>query len=274
MSLYPESPNLPQGTNSTEVNTTNWNKLIDNINAIGSDLVNARGDGQEFPGIDHSSGQCGNIDDILQGIKHMISDISGEDKWYDSPIASLRSHDHSHDKGGNIPWSSIGSGNRRIVYHPEYPGALWTASLHGDPASGNNTLIRSCGQEVELNVAHNYYGVTTSEDMLQEYYLSLCLTLPEDFSNWSESDSIKMEYKTYSDSISDNGVGVYVYKSGTAESIVTKEFYASNIWSNISLDRTNLGSWSSGDTVEIYVWFTVRDGHFARLGKIEFNYES
>ena len=42
MATYPSNPSLSQGTNETAVNPTNWNTLIDNINAIGADLVKLR----------------------------------------------------------------------------------------------------------------------------------------------------------------------------------------------------------------------------------------
>ncbi len=95
MATYPSNPGLSQGTNGTAVNPTNWNMLVDNINTIGSDLVDARGDGQQFPGTDHNAAQATDLDDILQAIKHMLADISGETNWYDAPAAGLKSHDHS-----------------------------------------------------------------------------------------------------------------------------------------------------------------------------------
>jgi len=85
MATYPIAPAIPQGTDSTPVDTTNYNVFVDNINAIGQDLVDARGDGQVFPGTDHTSGQSTDIDDAIQAIRHMIADIMGETYWYTAP---------------------------------------------------------------------------------------------------------------------------------------------------------------------------------------------
>ena len=42
MATYPTAPALPQGVNGTEVNPTNWNTFVDNINAIGADARGKR----------------------------------------------------------------------------------------------------------------------------------------------------------------------------------------------------------------------------------------
>jgi len=40
---YPDAPNISQGTSDTEVNETNWNIFVDNINAIADELISMRG---------------------------------------------------------------------------------------------------------------------------------------------------------------------------------------------------------------------------------------
>lgn len=89
MATYPNTPALPAGTRADDVVGGEWNTLVDNVNAIGADLVDGRGDGQAFPGTDHTSGQATDIDDILQAIKHMIADMTGETNWYDAPAATI-----------------------------------------------------------------------------------------------------------------------------------------------------------------------------------------
>jgi hypothetical protein len=274
LATYPSTPGLPQGTNETAVNPTNWNTLVDNINAIGADLVDARGDGQEFPGTDHTAGQATDLDDILQAVKHMLGDISGETHWYDEPAANLKSHDHSSGKGGAVPWSSIGSGNRKMELHPEYPGAVWTTSLRGASPSGNNTVDRSTGQDVVSYVARNHYEATSSESSLQDYYVALRFTLPEDFSAWASSNAIQIEYRTESAPSVDCHVDVYIYKSGTATLVASSENNANTAWSTIVIDDSTLGSWSADDIVEIYLKLETRNNYYARVGKVRFNYTS
>lgn len=274
MATYPENPNIPQGTNETAVNPTNWNLLVDNINAIGLDLLNARSDGQEFPGTDHTAGQAENLDDMIQGIKHMLTDISGEANWYDIPAANLKSHDHSSDKGGAIPWSSIASNTRFVELHPEYPGAILTTSLRGAIASGNNAVSVSTGQDVISYVAHNYCEAVSSEASLQDYYIALKYKLREDFGSWMPNNAIQIGYKTESETYLNSYVNAYIYKSGDPSLIYSNNDNSSTSWSTITLDDSAIGSWSAGDVMEIYLKLATRNGYYARVGKIIFNYSS
>jgi hypothetical protein len=274
LATYPSAPGLPQGTNGTAVNPTNWNTFVDNINAIGSDLVDARGDGQQFPGTPHSATQATDMDDMLQAIKHMLADISGETNWYDAPAAGLNSHDHSSGKGGAIPWSSIASNTRFVALHPQYPGAIWTTSLRGAAASGNNTVTLSTDQDVVSSVARNYYEGTSSEASLQDYYVALRYTLPEDFSAWALTNAIQVEYRTESATYLNCHVDAYVYKSGTATLVTSSTDNVNTVWSTIAVDDSTLGSWSSGDIVELYLKLETRNNYYARIGKVKFNYTS
>jgi hypothetical protein len=274
MSTYPSIPNLPQGTNETVVNPANWNSFVDNINAIGTDLVSARSDNQVFPGTPHTPDQSININDILSGMKHMIVTISGEANWYNDTAASLKSHDHSVGKGGTIPWSSIGLSNHSIDLHPEYPGAVWTTLLRGNPPSGNNTVTRSTGQDVVSYISHNYYEVISTEVTLQDYYVGIRFTLPENFNNWAANGAIQIEYRTGSDTSINCGVDINIYKSGNASIVATNENNISINWSSIVIDRSSLGSWSSGDIMEIYIKLKSRNSYYARVGKISFNFTS
>lgn len=274
MATYPSNPNLSQGTNATAVNPTNWNTLIDNINAIGADLVDGRGDGQLFPGVDHTAGQSTDIDDMLQAIKHMLADIGGETNWYDAPAASLKSHDHSAGKGGAVPWSSIASNARFAEFHPEYPGAVVTLSLRGAAPSGNNTGTHNTDQDVVSYVARNYYEFSSSETSLQDEYIALRFTLPEDFTAWASTNAIQIEYRTESGTSINSHVDVYVYKSGTATVVASSENNASTAWSTIVIDDSALGSWSAGDIMEIYLKLETRNNYYARVGKTSFSYTS
>ncbi|HGE71846.1 TPA: hypothetical protein ENX78_13475 [Candidatus Poribacteria bacterium] len=275
MSTYPNNPNLPQGTNSTAVNTTNWNALIDNINAIGADLVDARGDGQTFPGTPHTAGQCGDIDDILQAIKHLIADISGETNWYNAPSGSLKSHNHTSGQGGLIPWSSLGSSNsRKLEIHPQYQGAVITSSLRGASPSGNNTITISPIIDVVSYIGRHCYEGVSNQPSLQDYYVAFRWTLPIDFGSWAVSNAIQIEYRTNSALSSDCHVDVYVYKSGSGSLIASSENNVNVNWSNISISGSALGTWVANDIIEIYLKFESRNNNYARVGKITLNYNA
>lgn len=274
LAIYPTLPNIPAGTNETQVNPENWNVLVDNINAIAEDLIESRGDGQEFPGDDHSPGQAVDLDDILQAIKHMLADISGESNWYSAPTGSLKTHNHSSGQGGAIPWSSIGTGARKIELHPEYPGAVQTTSLRGTSPSGNNDITISTDVDVNSYVGRNYYNGTSNQTTLQDRYIVVRFTLPGDFGSWLSGNAIQVEYKTQSLLSNDCHVDIYVYKSGVANIIASSENNVNTNWSNIGVAGSILGSWSANDIMELYIKLESRSGNYARVGKISFNYNS
>jgi len=52
-------------------------------------------EGQEFPGTDHTADQATNIEEELDAVRHMLSDIGGETNWYDEVPVSLKSAEDS-----------------------------------------------------------------------------------------------------------------------------------------------------------------------------------
>lgn len=275
MATYPNNPNLPQGTNLTAVNTVNWNTLVDNINSIGADLVDAKGDGQIFPGTPHSPEQCIDINDALQAIRHILTDISGESNWYNAPTGSLRLHNHSIGQGGLIPWSSLGTSNsRKIELHPQYPGALLTSSLRGASPSGNNSITITTNVDVVSYVGRHHYEGKSSQTSLQDYYVALRFALPIDFNTWATSNAIQIEYKTASALSTDSHVDIYIYKSGNSNVISSNENCVNTNWSSIGISNSTLGTWSANDILEIYLKLESRNNNYARIGKITFNYNT
>lgn len=263
MPTYPSKPEIPTGTNNTEVNTTNWNMFVDNINAIANDLVDSRGDSQSFPGIEHSPGQSTDLDDAIQAIRHIINHLVGKSYWYEDPGCSLTSHDHSSAKGGLLPYSSLGDGTFYIDLHPLYFGYIQTDSLRGAPPSGNNNIIITSGEEVINNVARHFYNGISSLTNLQDSYISVRFTLPKIFSSWQ---SISIEFKTNSLLTSNNNVSVYLYKAGVANVVASSENNVNTSWSNIVL--SSLGSWTSGDILELYIRLASRSNNNVRVGMI------
>ncbi len=211
LATYPDKPNLPSVNSETYVDSIWGNSVIDNINAIGEDLVNTFGDEQNFPGNEHSPGQIQNLNGAIRAIRHMLVHITGKTNWYDEPGGSLNVHNHSLEQGGSIPWSSIGTSNsRNVVFFPRYSGAIQTNSLRGGIASGNNSITITTGVELISNVGKYYYEGVSSQTNLNDTYIALVYVLPVDFNSWSEN-AIQIEYKTGSLSSSYSHTDVYIY---------------------------------------------------------------
>ena len=265
MATYPTNPELSQGDSDTEVNPTAWNTLIDNINAIGADLVDARGDGQAFPGDDHEALQATDLDDILQAIKHMLAHLSGETNWYDEPETSLAD---LYD--------------RLVVLHAPYPSYIETTSLRGAAADGNNTITVSTGEVVASYVGRNYIEGTSEETSLQNTYIAVKFTIPDVFASFDTTNAIQIDYITESGISINCHVDVYIYKAGVsgAEWVFSSTDNASTTWSTIDFDAIDITdimvpvAWFPGDVMEIYIKLESRNDYHARIGKIAFNFEA
>jgi len=79
-------------------------------------------EGQDFPGTDHTADQATTIEEELDAIRHMLSDLGGETHWYDEIPVSLKDVDesvsntatgHNHD-GVNSRAISLVPGNLTI----------------------------------------------------------------------------------------------------------------------------------------------------------------
>ncbi len=275
MPTYPTSPALPTVTTATAIDTTWGNSIVNNINAIGADLVDARSDIQDFPGIDHTAGQSTDINDMLCAIRHMIAQLSGQINWYDDFSGSLKNHTHAAGQGGQISWAYVGASNVRLIeLHALYPGYVQTNSLRGAAASGTNIITVASGDDVTSYISRHYIEGNSAEATLQDTYIAVNITLPKDFTTWATSNAIQVQYITENISTTNCKVDLYAYKTGTAGVIASSIDNASITWSNITIDDSSLGSWSAGDVLELYIKLSSKSNYYARIGKISLNYTS
>lgn len=254
---YPVSPALAEVTNATAVNPT-WGEAIrNNINAIGDDLIEAFGDDDAWNGTPNTAGQAANIEELLENMRAQIKAITGQSNWYDTVPVSLETL-----SGGAID------------FHPQYSGAVRTTSLRGASASGNNTVTESTGVDTVSDVGRHYYENTSAETSLQDSYIALRFTLPEEFTAWATSNAIQIEYRTESSTSINCHVDVYIFKSGTATVVASSENNASTSWATATIDDSALGSWSAGDIVEFYIKLETRNDYYSRVGKVRLNFTS
>lgn len=175
------------------------------------------------------------------------------------------------ETGGGL---GIGSLDKVIELHPLYAGGLWWQDDYRGTDTGehyNLTLAES--EETVANVLRHYYEASSSEaNDLQDKIVSALVTLPSDFKAWATSNAIQIEYKTENGSTLNNGVDIHIFKSGTATEIANNQNNANTSWSTITIDDSDLGSWSANDVMEIFLRLETRSNYFARVGKITLNY--
>lgn len=252
---YPTDPALTRASSSTAVNATNWNYLLDNIEAIADDLIGAVSDTQTFAGTDHTAAQNTDIQDMLESIRHMIAELSGKTNWYDAPDCGLAD-----------------LYTRFVELHPPYLPYIETTSLRGAAADGNNTITVSTGQVVASNTGRNYIEGTSSETSLQNTYLAVKFTIPDIFDAWATSNAIQIDFVSESGVSINCHLDVHIYKAGTEAEVANSTANANTSWTTISIDDSSLGSWSAGDVMEMYLKLESRNDYYVRVGKIKFNF--
>jgi hypothetical protein len=91
-------------------------------------------EGQEFPGTDHTADQATSVEEELDAIRHVLSDMGGETQWYDEIPVSLES---AEDSISNTSTGHNHNGvNSRAV--SLIPGDL---SIDGDTTVGDNHTV-------------------------------------------------------------------------------------------------------------------------------------
>jgi hypothetical protein len=272
---YPTSLTIPQGTNATALDPANWNVYVNQINAIAADLVAVRTEIETFSGVDHTAAQAVDVTTALGSIRHMLKHLSGESDWLTAPGGSLKVHSHAVEQGGLLPYASLGPVNiRKIDLYPQYPGSLQTNSLRGTSISGNNIITVTTIENVASYVARHAYNGISAQSSLQDAYITVRFTLPKDFTAWTTSNGIQIEYKTDSALYTDCHVDAYVYKSGIASIVTSSEDNVNVSWSNFGISAANLGSWSANDIIELYLKLESRNNYAANIGRIALNYTS
>jgi len=165
-----------------------------------------------------------------------------------------------------------GTGHGTIELHAIYNGYVQTNRLRGAAESGSNSIAVSSGNDVVSDIGRNYIEGSSSEATLQDTYIVVNITLPEDFTSWSTSNAIQLQYITESISSTNCHVDIYVYKAGTAEVVASNEDNVSTSWAVVTIDDSALGSWSPGDILELYIKLNSKSDYYARIAKISLNY--
>lgn len=163
---------------------------------------------------------------------------------------------------------------RTVTLHPQYPGAVLTKYLRGTDYSDSNDMVISMGQDVVSHVAHNYYEGIASEPSLQNFYVSLRYTLPDDFVNWASENAIQIGFRTESGTYLNSHVSVFAYKSAKYDLVTSNSNNAMTEWGVIVLPDvySEKVSWSPGDVLELYIGLASRNDYYARVGGVKFSY--
>ncbi|OGG05884.1 hypothetical protein A2777_05010, partial [Candidatus Gottesmanbacteria bacterium RIFCSPHIGHO2_01_FULL_40_15] len=182
------------------------------------------------------------------------------------------------DPTAGTTYSGTARPAKKIVLSPEFENSIITASGSAD-ISGSLTTDASPSAQWR-----QWYEWKSGQTNLQDYTIAVRITLPSDFSSWTENQpAITVNFNTLSDNPDLNKLDVIVYKASDTAGIpvVQKtENYSTSTktWTSLNLSKQdlddNLGDdWNSPEqTAVIYLKMYSRENNYVQIGDIVLNY--
>lgn len=179
----------------------------------------------------------------------------------------------TNDGNGNLTWTNVqvGNGSGLIMsMHPEYPGAVYFSS--GSSYIGQ---MYGSGGTAALD---NSYVWTSTRATLQDYWISVRVRIPDNFSSWDPVKPIEFRYKTGVASSANNHLTVRIKDTAGANVALTGgSALASTTWTTANITGPqSSGTWTPRGYATIYVKLAANStaGASAAAGFINLNYET
>lgn len=203
--------------------------------------------------------------------------VDGAINWrgqtYNGPTTQTANGFLKTDGAGNLTWStaSIGNGSGNIIsLHPEYDGAVYFSS--GSSFVGQLT---ASGGTTALD---NSYVWTSTRGTLQDYWISIRVRVPDNFSSWDPTKPIEFRYKTGVASAANNHVTIRMKDTAGANVALTSASgLASTTWTTASIKGPEAaGTWTPKGFFTVFVKVAADStaGANAAAGFINLNYET
>lgn len=177
----------------------------------------------------------------------------------------------TNDGNGNLTWTNVqvGNGSGLIMsMHPEYPNAVYFSS--GSSYIGQ---LYGSGGTAALD---NSYVWTTTRSSLQDYWISVRVRLPDNFSSWDPIKPIELRYKTADGTASNNHVTLRMRDTAGANVALTGGGGLANAsWTTANITGPqSSGTWTPKGYVTIYVKLAALATKNAAVGFINLNFET
>lgn len=179
----------------------------------------------------------------------------------------------TNDGAGNLTWSAstVGNGSGLIMsMHPEYPNAVYFSS-------GSNYIGQMYGSG-GTTALDNSYVWTSTRGTLQDYWISVRVRLPDNFSSWDPVKPIQFRYKTGTASASENHLTVRIKDTtGANVSLTGGGGLASTSWTTANITGPqSSGTWAAKGYVTVYVKLAASSAANANAaaGFINLNFET
>ena len=162
-------------------------------------------------------------------------------------------------------WLPLGASTSKIIYSPEYPGAVLAAD--GSDNTGSMTSDSDANSK-------NYYEWNSSEVSFNDYDVRVRFTLPSDFESW---DTTAVTFNLVTEDTGTNSkadIYLYLASSGTIDGSSTAGASSSGgTWATTTIAGADLDECDAANETCIFIirMYSANDS-YTRIGDIELNY--
>lgn len=178
-----------------------------------------------------------------------------------------------NDGAGNLTWgsSAVGNGSGEIIsLHPEYTNAIYFAS--------GATAVGQLSESGGTTALDNTYLWTSTRSGIQDYWISVRVRLPDNFSSWDPVKPIEFRYKTGVASAANNHLTVRMKDTaGTDRPLTGGSALANVAFTTASITGPEAGgTWTPKGYFTVYIKLAANStaGANAAAGFINFNFET
>jgi|CXWL01.1.fsa_nt_gi hypothetical protein len=203
--------------------------------------------------------------------------VDGTINWhgqsYVGPTSQTNGTFLKTDGAGNLTWTAITVGNGSggiISAHPSYPNAIYFAS-------GSN-MVGQLTASGGTSALDNSYVWTSSRSSIQDYWISVRVRLPDNFSSWDVIKPIELRYKTGVAAAANNHVTMRIKDTTGAAVALTSGGGLSNVaWTTANITGPQAsGTWAARGYITIYIKLATDNTAAANaaVGFLNLNYET
>ena len=193
---------------------------------------------------------------------------------YNAPSAQGASNTFLRNDGaGNLTWQIVSTPNGSggiLSFHPEYPNAIYFSS--------GSTYVGQLTMSGGTTALDNSYVWTSSKGALNDYWISVRVRLPDNFSSWDGVKPIELRYKTGVASAANNVIKVLMRDTGGAYVALSNgESLANTSWTTAKITGPEgAGTWTPKGYFTVYVKLSANNtaGANAAASYLNFNFET
>jgi len=181
----------------------------------------------------------------------------------------------TNSSGTAITYTGNSRPTKTITLSPEYAGAVLTqfygAGTDATPASGSN-MISDADTTTGTSI-RTYYEWKATNASQQFYTVAVRVTLPKDFSAWTTSNAVVVNYITQSATSTNSSLDVRVYNDNSSSVVASTTGLTSTSWTTTAFGSSSLTGWATaGQSAVIYLRMGSASSNYVHIGDIQLNY--